>query len=169
MTEPKVADLCNGTLLLLVSGRLWKDQYVVNLDVCMDDTSLVQIAETLEDILSPDCQLVLLDRLILAKNTPSEIIRPISSVLHVQLKVLVSLAVMVSSDYIRVLQLNVNEALSPGKLNGQLRAGNLFLICRFQYDIFASLLALRQIDKSGLLHADQIAWTNGLIELFQLG
>ena len=74
MTEAKVANLCNWEIIVFllrkVAGLILalENENVVHLDVSVDDASLVHVEYALEDILRPNDQLHILDRLILAKD-----------------------------------------------------------------------------------------------------
>ena len=74
MTEAKVANLCNWEVIVFllrnVAGLILalENENVVHLDVSVDDASLVHVEYALEDILRPNDQLHILDRLILAKD-----------------------------------------------------------------------------------------------------
>ena len=106
----------------------------------MDHTTLVHVPEALEDVLGPNHELILLDRLILAKDASGHVIGAISCVLHVQLEVFICLTVVVGADNVGMIHLTMNETLSSGELKSQLRAVYLFLIGRFQHNIILQKL-----------------------------
>ena len=72
MAETEVTDLSHRDLIILfilaVLGfgflRLGLDQDVGDLDVRMDDTSLVDVPESVQDVLGPHLELLLFDRFV---------------------------------------------------------------------------------------------------------
>ena len=106
MTQPKVAQFCNWTLLTLSRACLI-DQNIVDFNVCVNNSSLMQIPESLQHILGPQRKLIFLHRLILAQDPSCQVVRPISSILHPQCEMLLSLTILVGFDNIWMVQLHV--------------------------------------------------------------
>ena len=96
-------------LILLV------DEYIVNLDVSVNDTSLVHVPEALKHVLGPDHQFLILDWFVLTKDSAAQVVRSKASVLHEDTKVLVSLHIVEGTNDVWVVHLSVNGTLTPRK------------------------------------------------------
>ena len=68
MAEPEVADLGDRALLrVFLLAFFLEYQNIIDLNVRVDDASLMQVVNALEDVVCPDVHLVVLDRLVLAE------------------------------------------------------------------------------------------------------
>ena len=86
VAQAKVANLCNWTLLFVLLLNLvlssviglalvlLEDEYVVNLDVSVDDASLMHVPKALKHVLGPDHQFLILDWLVLTKDSAAQIV-----------------------------------------------------------------------------------------------
>ena len=70
MAEPEVADLGDRALLrVFLLAFFLEYQNIIDLNVRVDDASLMQVVNALEDVMRPDVHLVVLDWLVLAEYT----------------------------------------------------------------------------------------------------
>ena len=58
MTQPKITNLCHGTVFIFCLHRavlsiVLEDQNIVNFDVSVNQTSLVDVPEASQDVLRP--------------------------------------------------------------------------------------------------------------------
>ena len=66
VAETEVAELGDGVLVLLLVGICCPllDENIVDFHICVYDASLVQIPDALKYVLSPNCELCVLDGLV---------------------------------------------------------------------------------------------------------
>ena len=140
VAQAKVTNLCNWALLFVfllnlmlnsVIGMaliLLEDEYIVNLDVSVNDTSLVHVPEALEHVLGPDHQFLILDWFVLTKDSAAQVVRSKASVLHEDTKVLVSLHIVESMDNVWVVHLSVDGTLTPCKSESKIGAADFLLL-----------------------------------------
>eukprot|EP00354_Favella_ehrenbergii_P004060 CAMPEP_0170461524 /NCGR_PEP_ID=MMETSP0123-20130129/7395_1 /TAXON_ID=182087 /ORGANISM="Favella ehrenbergii, Strain Fehren 1" /LENGTH=75 /DNA_ID=CAMNT_0010726561 /DNA_START=533 /DNA_END=760 /DNA_ORIENTATION=+ len=74
MAKTKVAYFGDWALLNVLLARLlallFEDEDVVHFDICVDDTSLVQVPDACEDVLRPDYHFLIFYGLVLAEDAP---------------------------------------------------------------------------------------------------
>ena len=117
MAQAKVANFGHRILFIFLACRfrLLEDENVVNLDIRVDNSSLVQIPDSLQDILSPDNHLGIFNRLLLPYDLATEIVRSIASILHINAISLAILSTVERLDDVRVVHLNVHCTLALSK------------------------------------------------------
>ena len=89
-----------------------EDENVVNLDIRVNDAPLVQIPDSLQNILRPDDHLGIFNRLILSYYSATEIVRAIASILHINAISLAILSAVERLDDVRVVHLKVHCTLA---------------------------------------------------------
>ena len=116
MAQAKVAYFGHRILLLFVFEarclRFLEDENVVNLDIRVNDAPLVQIPDSLQNILRPDDHLGIFNRLILPYYSATEIVRAIASILHINAISLAILSAVERLDDVRVVHLKVHCTLA---------------------------------------------------------
>ena len=122
MTQAKVAYFGHRILLLFVFEarclRFLEDENVVNLDICVNDASLVQIPDSLQYILRPDDQFGIFNRLILTYYLATEIVRAIASILHINAVGLAILSAVECLDNVWVVHLKMHRTLALSEGHG---------------------------------------------------
>ena len=127
MAETEVTDLGHRDLIILLVlailsfGFLGLGLYedVGDLDVRVDHTSLVDVPESVQDVLGPHLELLLFDRLVVDVDFLLQVRRTEARVLHEQAESLWGLSVVVALHNVGVVHLQMDGALPLGELEGQ--------------------------------------------------
>ena len=122
MAQAEVTNFGHRILLLFVflacCFRFLEDENVVNLDICVNDASLVQIPDSLQYILRPDDHLGIFNRLILTYYLATEIVRAIASILHINAVGLAILSAVECLDNVWVVHLKMYRTLALSEGHG---------------------------------------------------
>ena len=95
----------------------------------MDDAPLVDVGQSIHNVLGPDLQFFFFNWLVFNVNFLAQVIGPEACILHEQTELVGSLRVVEALYYVGVVHLHVDGALSFGKLNGQVRSLYFVLLC----------------------------------------
>ena len=100
----------------------------------------MHIPDTLEYILRPDHQLGTFNRLIFSEHFSTQVVRAVPRILHEDVIGFAVLRHMKRLDYVWVVHLDVDGALSLGEGDGQSRLTDFILLYSLQYCLLLVLI-----------------------------
>lgn len=92
-----------------------EEKYIVNFYVCVDNTSLVHVPDSVQYIMGPDNHFLFFYRFILHLTLLTKVVTTIARILHVNAVELFSFTVVMRSDDIGMIHLQVHNTFTSGE------------------------------------------------------
>lgn len=134
MTKTEITYFSDGVLFAFTffawcPGVFLLEKDIVDFDIRVNHASLVHIPDALQDVVGPNRQLFILDRLIFLEHSSREVVRAVACILHEDAEVFIVLTAVESPDNVWVIHLRVDNQFSPRKGHSEVRTRNFLLLC----------------------------------------